>query len=214
VSCLKWYSELNPPGAAAFRPIERTEGLHCQVRDRKHVETNGQSSMLLLASLALVGSAEASVFKKEGTPENSARRYSQASDQRWRSSTKRSPRPGPRFKMPLATPCSATSDEDTRGGGVAASRDRRRQQDEEGNLHEDGRGAGWPWLRHQEFPPRVGVRKEVDLDRFINSGWELGAQGTGLGESRRAGASAFQGAVSVTPVSGCISSPTTAWRWS
>jgi len=41
--------------------------------------------------------------------------------------------------------------------------------------------------------------KKSDLDRFINSGWELGAQGTASAKVAGQGANVFAGAVSVMP---------------
>jgi len=41
--------------------------------------------------------------------------------------------------------------------------------------------------------------KKSDLDRFVVSGWELGAQSTASAKVAGQGASAFAGAVSVTP---------------
>ena len=41
--------------------------------------------------------------------------------------------------------------------------------------------------------------KKSDLDRFINSGWELGAQSTASAKVAGQGASVFAGAVSVMP---------------
>jgi lipid-binding SYLF domain-containing protein len=42
-------------------------------------------------------------------------------------------------------------------------------------------------------------QKKSDLDRFINSGWELGAQSTATAQVSGQGAQVFAGAVSVTP---------------
>ena len=41
--------------------------------------------------------------------------------------------------------------------------------------------------------------KKADLDRFVNSGWELGAQTTASAKVGKEGAEVFAGAVSVTP---------------
>jgi lipid-binding SYLF domain-containing protein len=41
--------------------------------------------------------------------------------------------------------------------------------------------------------------KKSDLDRFVNSGWELGAQATASAKVAGQGASVLAGAVSVTP---------------
>jgi lipid-binding SYLF domain-containing protein len=41
--------------------------------------------------------------------------------------------------------------------------------------------------------------KKADLDRFIHSGWELGAQSTASAKVAGQGANVFAGAVSVTP---------------
>jgi len=41
--------------------------------------------------------------------------------------------------------------------------------------------------------------KKSDLDRFINSGWELGAQSTATAQVSGQGANVFAGALSVTP---------------
>ena len=43
------------------------------------------------------------------------------------------------------------------------------------------------------------LEKKSDLDRFVNSGWELGAQTTPSAKVAGQGAGALAGAVSVTP---------------
>jgi lipid-binding SYLF domain-containing protein len=41
--------------------------------------------------------------------------------------------------------------------------------------------------------------KKADMDRFVNSGWELGAQSTATAQAGGKGAELFSGALSVTP---------------
>jgi lipid-binding SYLF domain-containing protein len=42
-------------------------------------------------------------------------------------------------------------------------------------------------------------QKESDLDRFVNAGWEIGAQGTAAAKVGGQGAQAYAGAASVSP---------------
>lgn len=42
-------------------------------------------------------------------------------------------------------------------------------------------------------------QKKADMDRFINSGWELGAQSTATAQVSGTGADVFAGALSITP---------------
>jgi len=68
---------------------------------------------------------------------------------------------------------------------------RRRQQDEEGNLHEDGEVQAGLGFGVKNFRLVWVFDKKSDLDRFINSGWELGAQSTASAKVAGQGASVF-----------------------
>ena len=68
----------------------------------------------------------------------------------------------------------------------------------------------------------IGVKKfrlvwvfktEEALNTFVSSGWELGSQATAAAQYDAKGAG-WQAPLPSPKMSGCISSPTTGWRWS
>ena len=159
-----------------------------------------KAACLLLASLALVGSAEASVFKKEGTPDEQRADIRKASDQALKELYKA--QPAARAQVQNAAGYAVFSNFGMKilvaggGSGRGIAVDNKTKKETFMKMAEVQAGLG---LGIKNFRLVWVFEKKSDLDRFINSGWELGAQGTASAKVAGQGASAFQGAVSVTP---------------
>ena len=159
-----------------------------------------KAACLLLASLALVGSAEASVFKKEGTPDELRADIRKASDQALEELYKA--QPAARAQVQNAAGYAVFSNFGMKilvaggGSGRGIAVDNKTKKETFMKMAEVQAGLG---LGIKNFRLVWVFEKKSDLDRFINSGWELGAQGTASAKVAGQGASAFQGAVSVTP---------------
>ena len=159
-----------------------------------------KAACLLLASLALVGSAEASVFKKEGTPDEQRADIRKASDQALKELYKA--QPAARAQVQNAAGYAVFSNFGMKilvaggGSGRGIAVDNKTKKETFMKMAEVQAGLG---LGVKNFRLVWVFEKKSDLDRFINSGWELGAQGTASAKVAGQGASAFQGAVSVTP---------------
>jgi lipid-binding SYLF domain-containing protein len=159
-----------------------------------------KAACLLLASLALVGSAEASVFKKEGTPDEQRADIRTVRDQALAELYK--VQPSAKGHVEKAAGYAVFSNFGLKilvaggGSGRGIVVDNKTKQETFMRMAEVQAGLGFGV---KNFRLVWVFDKKADLDRFINSGWELGAQGTASAKVAGQGASAFQGAVSVTP---------------
>ena len=159
-----------------------------------------KAACLLLASLALVGSAEASVFKKEGTPDEQRADIRTVRDQALAELYK--VQPSAKGHVEKAAGYAVFSNFGLKilvaggGSGRGIVVDNKTKQETFMRMAEVQAGLGFGV---KNFRLIWVFDKKADLDRFINSGWELGAQGTASAKVAGQGASAFQGAVSVTP---------------
>jgi len=159
-----------------------------------------KAACLLLASLALVGSAQASVFKKEGTPDEQRADIRTVRDQALAELYK--VQPSAKGHVEKAAGYAVFSNFGLKilvaggGSGRGIVVDNKTKQETFMRMAEVQAGLGFGV---KNFRLVWVFDKKADLDRFINSGWELGAQGTASAKVAGQGASAFQGAVSVTP---------------
>lgn len=159
-----------------------------------------KAACLLLASLALVGSAEASVFKKEGTPDEQRADIRKTSDQALEELYKA--QPAARAQVQKAAGYAVFSNFGMKilvaggGSGRGIAVDNKTKKETFMKMAEVQAGLG---LGVKNFRLVWVFEKKSDLDRFINSGWELGAQSTASAKVAGQGASAFAGAVSVMP---------------
>ena len=159
-----------------------------------------KAACLLLASLALVGSAEASVFKKEGTPDEQRADIRKVSDQALEEFYKA--QPAARAQVQNAAGYAVFSNFGMKilvaggGSGRGIAVDNKTKKETFMKMAEVQAGLG---LGIKNFRLVWVFEKKSYLDRFINSGWELGAQGTASAKVAGQGASVFAGAVSVMP---------------
>jgi lipid-binding SYLF domain-containing protein len=159
-----------------------------------------RAACLLLASLALVGSAEASVFKKEGTPDEQRADIRKASDQALEELYKA--QPAARAQVQKAAGYAVFSNFGMKilvaggGSGRGIAVDNKTKKETFMKMAEVQAGLGFGV---KNFRLVWVFEKKSDLDRFINSGWELGAQSTASAKVAGQGASVFAGAVSVMP---------------
>jgi lipid-binding SYLF domain-containing protein len=159
-----------------------------------------KAACLLLASLALVGSAEASVFKKEGTPDEQRADIRKASDQALAELYKA--QPAARAQVQKAAGYAVFSNFGMKilvaggGSGRGIAVDNKTKKETFMKMAEVQAGLGFGV---KNFRLVWVFEKKSDLDRFINSGWELGAQSTASAKVAGQGASVFAGAVSVMP---------------
>ena len=159
-----------------------------------------RAACLLLASLVLLGTAQASVFKKEGTPEEQRASIRNVSNQALAELYKA--QPSAKAHIQKAAGYAVFSNFGLKilvaggGSGRGIVIDNRTKKETFMRMAEIQAGLGFGV---KNFRLVWVFDKKAELDRFINSGWELGAQGTASAKVAGQGASAFQGAVSVTP---------------
>ena len=159
-----------------------------------------KAACLLLASLALVGSAEASVFKKEGTPDEQRADIRTVRDQALAELYK--VQPSAKGHVEKAAGYAVFSNFGVKilvaggGNGRGVVVDNKTKKETFMRMAEVQAGLGFGV---KNFRLVWVFDKKADLDRFINSGWELGAQTTASAKVAGQGASAFAGAVSVMP---------------
>jgi lipid-binding SYLF domain-containing protein len=155
---------------------------------------------LLLAGFALIGTAEASLFKKDGTPDEQRAEIRNMRDQALAELYKT--QPSAKGHLQKASGYAVFSNFGMKilvaggGSGRGIVIDNRTRKETFMKMAEVQAGLGF------------GVKnirliwvfdKPSDLERFINSGWEIGAQTTASAKVAGQGGSAFAGAVSVMP---------------
>jgi lipid-binding SYLF domain-containing protein len=155
---------------------------------------------LLLASLALSFSAEASLFKKAGTPDEQRAEIREVRNQALAELYKA--QPAARSQIQKAAGYAVFSNFGMKilvaggGSGRGIVIDNQTKHETFMRMAEVQAGLGFGV---KNFRLIWVFEKKADLERFINSGWELGAQGTASAKVAGEGVSAFAGAVSVTP---------------
>jgi lipid-binding SYLF domain-containing protein len=159
-----------------------------------------RAACLLLTSLALIGTAEASLFKKEGTPEEQRASIRKASDQALAELYKA--QPSARGYIEKAAGYAVFSNFGVKilvaggGSGRGIVIDNKTKKETFMRMAEVQAGLGFG---AKNFRLVWVFEKKSDLDRFVNSGWELGAQATASAKVAGQGASVLTGAVSVMP---------------
>jgi lipid-binding SYLF domain-containing protein len=159
-----------------------------------------RAACLLLASLALLGNAEASVFSKEGTPEEQRANIRKVSDQALAELYKA--QPSAKAHIQKAAGYAVFSNFGMKilvaggGSGRGIVIDNKTKKETFMRMAEVQAGLGFGV---KNFRLVWVFDKKADLDRFINSGWELGAQTTASAKVAGQGASVLAGAVSVMP---------------
>ena len=158
------------------------------------------TTCLLLASLALSGTAEASLFKKEGTADEQRAEIRKVGNQALAELYKA--QPAAKSQIQKAAGYAVFSNFGMKilvaggGSGRGIVIDNKTKRETFMKMAEVQAGLGFGV---KNFRLVWVFEKKSDLDRFINSGWELGAQSTASAKGAGQGASAFAGAISVTP---------------
>ncbi len=158
------------------------------------------TTCLLLASLALSCTAEASLFKKEGTPDEQRAEIRKVSNQALAELYKA--QPAAKSQIQKAAGYAVFSNFGMKilvaggGSGRGIVIDNKTKRETFMRMAEVQAGLGFGV---KNFRLIWVFEKKADLDRFVNTGWELGAQSTASAKVAGQGTSAFAGAVSVTP---------------
>ena len=159
-----------------------------------------RAACALLASLALAGSAGASMFKKEGTPDEQRANIRQVSQQALAELYKA--QPSAKGHIAKAAGYAVFSNFGMKifvaggGSGRGIVIDNKTKKETFMRMAEVQAGLGFGV---KNFRLVWVFEKKSDLDRFVNSGWEIGAQSTASAKVAGQGASVYAGAVSVTP---------------
>ena len=155
---------------------------------------------VMFAGLALVGTANASLFKKEGTPDEQRAEIRKVRDQSLAELYKL--QPSARGNLERAAGYAVFSNFGVKilvaggGSGRGIVVDNKTKKETFMKMAEVQAGLG---IGVKNFRLIWVFEKKADLDRFVNSGWEIGAQTTASAKVAGQGASAFAGAVSVMP---------------
>jgi lipid-binding SYLF domain-containing protein len=159
-----------------------------------------RAACALFAGLALVGTANASLFKKEGTPDEQRAEIRKVRDRSLAELYKL--QPSARGNVEKAAGYAVFSNFGMKifvaggGSGRGLVVDNQTKKETFMKMAEVQAGLGFGV---KNFRLIWVFEKKADLDRFVNSGWELGAQTTASAKVAGQGASAFAGAVAVTP---------------
>ena len=159
-----------------------------------------RAACLLIASVALIGTAQASVFKKEGTPDEQRADIRKVRDQALAELYK--VQPSARGHIEKAAGYAVFSNFGMKvlvaggGSGRGIVIDNKTKKETFMKMAEVQAGLGFGV---KNFRLVWVFEKKSDLDRFVNSGWEIGAQSTASAKVAGQGASVYAGAVSVTP---------------
>jgi lipid-binding SYLF domain-containing protein len=159
-----------------------------------------RAACVLLASLTLIGTAEASLFKKEGTHDEQRANIRKVSDQALAELYQA--QPSAKAHIQKAAGYAVFSNFGVKvlvaggGSGRGIVIDNKTKQETFMKMAEVQAGLGFGV---KNFRLIWVFEKKSDLDRFIKSGWEIGAQTTASAKVAGQGASVFAGAVSVTP---------------
>jgi lipid-binding SYLF domain-containing protein len=158
------------------------------------------TALVLVAGFALSGVAEASVFKNEGTPDEQRAKIREMRDQTLADLYKL--QPSAKGQIQKAAGHAVFSNFGMKvlvaggGSGRGVVVDHKTKQETFMKMAEVSAGLGFGI---KNFRLVWVFERKSDLDRFVNSGWELGAQTTASAKVGKEGAEVFAGAVSVTP---------------
>jgi lipid-binding SYLF domain-containing protein len=159
-----------------------------------------RAACLLLTGAALIGTAEASLFKKDGTPDEQRAEIRNVRDQALADLYRA--QPSAKGHLQKAAGYAVFSNFGMKilvaggGSGRGIVIDNKTKKETFMKMAEVQAGLGF------------GVKnirliwvfdKQSDLERFINSGWEIGAQTTASAKVAGQGGSVLAGAVSVMP---------------
>jgi lipid-binding SYLF domain-containing protein len=159
-----------------------------------------RAACVILAGLALIGTAEASLFKKEGTPDEQRAEIRKVRDQSLAELYK--VQPSARGHIEQAAGYAVFSNFGVKilvaggGSGRGIVVDNKTKKETFMKMSEVQAGLG---IGVKNFRLIWVFEKKADLDRFVNSGWEIAAQTTASAMVAGQGASVFAGAVSVMP---------------
>ena len=158
------------------------------------------ASVLLLGSLVLCGTADASVFSKEHTPDQQRAEIRKVRDQTLAELYR--VQPEARNHIQKSAGYAVFSNFGVKilvaggGSGAGIAIDNKTRKETFMRMAEVQAGLGFGV---KNFRLIWVFEKKADLDRFVHSGWELGAQTTASAKAAGQGASAFTGAIAVTP---------------
>jgi lipid-binding SYLF domain-containing protein len=158
------------------------------------------TALVLVAGFALSGVAEASVFKNEGTPDEQRAKIREMRDQTLADLYKL--QPSAKGQIQKAAGYAVFSNFGMKvlvaggGSGRGVVVGHKSKQEAVMKTAEVSAGLGFGI---KNFRLVWVFERKADLDRFVNSGWELGAQTTASAKVGKEGAEVFAGAVSVTP---------------
>lgn len=158
------------------------------------------TAFLLVAGLVLADTAEASLFKKEGTPDQQRAEIRKVRDQTLAELYRL--QPSAKAQIQKAAGYAVFSNFGMKilvaggGSGRGIVVDNKAKRETFMKMAEVQAGLGFGV---KNFRIVWVFEKKSDLDRFVASGWELGAQATASAKAAGEGASVFAGAVSVMP---------------
>lgn len=158
------------------------------------------AALLLLGGLVLHGTADASLFSKEGTADEQRADIRKVRDQTLEELYQ--VQPDARRHIQQAAGYAVFSNFGVKilvaggGSGTGIAIDNKTKKETYMNMAEVQAGLGFGV---KKFRLVWVFEKKSDLDRFINSGWELGAQTTASAKVAGQGANLLTGAISVMP---------------
>ena len=158
------------------------------------------AAALLLSGLVVHGTAGASVFSKEQTPDEQRAEIRKSRDQTLQELYR--VQPDARNHIQKAAGYAVFSNFGMKilvaggGSGTGMAIDNKSGKETFMRMAEVQAGLGFGV---KKFRLVWVFEKKSDLDRFINSGWELGAQTTASAKVSGQGANVLTGAVSVSP---------------
>jgi lipid-binding SYLF domain-containing protein len=158
------------------------------------------AATLLLSGLVLHGTADASVFSKEQTPDQKRAEIRKVRDQTLGDLYRL--QPGARSHIQKAAGYAVFSNFGMKilvaggGSGTGMAIDNKFRKETFMKMAEVQAGLGFGV---KKFRLVWVFEKKSDLDRFVNSGWELGAQATASAKVSGQGANVLTGALSVSP---------------
>ena len=158
------------------------------------------AAALLLSSLVLHGAVDASVFSKERTPDEQRAEIRKVRDQTIEELYR--VQPGARNHIQKSAGYAVFSNLGVKilvaggGSGVGIAIDNKTRKETFMRMAEVQAGLGFGV---KKFRLVWVFERKSDLDRFINSGWELGAQTTASAKVSGQGANVLTGALSVSP---------------
>jgi lipid-binding SYLF domain-containing protein len=158
------------------------------------------AAILLLGGLGLHGTTEAAIFSKQGTPDEQRAEIRKMRDQTLKELYR--VQPDARRHVEKAAGYAVFSNFGVKillaggGSGTGIAVDNKTKKEAFMKMAEIQAGLGFGV---KKFRLVWVFEKLADLDRFVNSGWELGAQTTASAKVAGQGADVASGAVSVAP---------------